>query len=722
MLLSVRMRNLANLGEEECSVFFFFRQSIGSTGHTTAPTWYGTIPPPYHTQPYPHLPTMRRNGATQEVTRGEALALLHKRPTSVLGQGPAVVDKMIMKAAVHNHLFFPWMPAYRAWWTFTIVGAILTVFFGPFQVAFQKEPGSFNQAADYFELALNAIFFSDILVNFNLAVYKNEMLVFDRKEICREYLHGMFWVDFVGVFPFESIAVWLWSNRSPDVLLFSLLRLLRFVRLHRIAKLSDILQYDARVSLLWFTVLRNLAVVLVSTHMEACLMYFLARLHNFDDDTWLGPHLVHTMTGFQRYITALYWSIVTFCTVGYGDFSPGNALEQIWGSIFMLVNVVIAAWIIGSTTLLIVKGDEKTGEYRDSLQTLQQYGDMNMFDEAFMEQLQMQLRLEFNNREISDEQVLRHFPSAVRRKILRKLYLKPLVKTQLMKGVRQQFVDAFLASCKVEIFSPGEEIVERGAILSDLFLLVGGVAEIVSEHDLESTITGDGGVGSTRQLTHLDSFYEENFDTEQHLRRRKLEAGDFIGDISFFTESPQVDSVISLTVCKTLTISQTQYKLLSQDHPGSVGKILQNLLAKVEDMQLGLPKSLQILRAGSVFDIESGEVTADMNYESIDTLGEFGANHTVEERQKALTMVKDLVKMHMDKQLDDQTTRLLFAASRGDTDTISLMCDQGFDPNNVDYDNRSSLMVAAMVGNEKVVQLLLDYGVRVRRLSKHALD
>ena len=68
----------------------------------------------------------------------------------------------------------------------------------------------------------------------------------------------------------------------------------------------------------------------------------------------------------------------------------------------MLVNVVIAAWIIGSITLLIVKGDERTGEYRDSLQTLQQYGEMNQFDEPFMSQLQTQLRLEFNNREIAE--------------------------------------------------------------------------------------------------------------------------------------------------------------------------------------------------------------------------------------------------------------------------------------------------------------------------------
>jgi CRP-like cAMP-binding protein len=384
----------------------------------------------------------------------------------------------------------------------------------------------------------------------------------------------------------------------------------------------------------------------------------------------------------------------------------------------MLVNVVVAAWIIGSITLLIVKGDEKTGEYRDSLQTLQQYGEMNDFDEDFLQKLKSQLRLEFNNREISDEQVLKHFPSALRRKILRKLYLKTLERTKLMVDVRPQFVDAFLASCTVEIFSPGEEIVERGVILSDLFLLVGGVAANTTPTHIRGTggtITGN----RYQPLRSYDSFMEEDFASD-----RELAAGEFIGDIGFFTESPQVDSVACVTVCKTLTISQAAYKLLAQDHPGSVGKILNNLLKKVQGMKVALPRSLPILRAGSVFDerlekaadattrsitdfdfdLESGETDPDPDLST-------SSSSRVRNRNDALTNVADLVKMHMEKQLDDQTTRLLFAASRGDTATITLMCDQGFDPNNADYDRRTALMVAAMKGNTDVVRLLLEYNV-----------
>lgn len=652
----------------------------------------------------PRKPLLRKQ------TTSDALELLRSRPSGVIGEGTTFTDqKMVEEADIHG-VIFPWMPSYKVWWSLTAIGAILTVFFSPFQIAFQEQPGVFNSWSDMVDLGLTIIFSIDIVINFNVAVYDHEILIFERRKIIERYMSRMFWVDFLGAFPFETVVLRLTGNigQGDSGLLLSLLRMLGFVRLHRMKKLSDILQYDSRVSLLWYTLIRNFAALFALTHMEACFMYFLARLHGFDEDTWLGP-LVYQMTGFDRYVTSLYWSIVTFCTVGYGDFSPSNSVEQIWGSVFMMVNVVVAAWIIGSITLLIVKGDEKTGEYRDSLQTLQQYGEMNNFDQEFLNSLKAQLRLEFNNREISDEQVLKHFPSAVRRKILRKLYLDPLEKTQLMTGVRPQFVDAFLASCTVEIFSPGEEIVERGAIISDLFLVVGGVAGIVENNNRYQD-------SSTSSPSSADN-----------PNRKVFQAGDFIGDIGFFTESPQVDSVVSLTLCKTLTISQESYKLLAQDHPGSVGRILSNLLAKVQQLKVALPKSLEVLRVGSVFDVETTVEEEDDFFDSqpnYDTMADLETGIRLERTQslrrtEALTAVADLVKMHMDKQLDDQTTRLLFAASRGDTATIALMCDQGFDPNNADYDNRTALMVAAMKGNTDVVRLLLEYKANPNMIDMH---
>jgi ankyrin repeat protein len=74
-----------------------------------------------------------------------------------------------------------------------------------------------------------------------------------------------------------------------------------------------------------------------------------------------------------------------------------------------------------------------------------------------------------------------------------------------------------------------------------------------------------------------------------------------------------------------------------------------------------------------------------------------------------IAAVKDRIQIYARKQRDDQTTRFLFAASRGDNNLVTRLCDQGFDPNSADYDSRTALMVAAMKGNTETVRILLNY-------------
>lgn len=250
------------------------------------------------------------------------------------------------------------------------------------------------------------------------------------------------------------------------------------------------------------------------------------------------------------------------------------------------------------------------------------------------------------------------------------------------------------------IIITGEEIIESGSISSDLFLLVGGIVEVKNPD---------------RSTVMTDSIHSES-DMRMPLHSsndgQQLEEGEFVGEIGFFTESPQANSVSCLTVCKTLTMSRSAYKLIAEDHPGSAGKILLNLLGKVErEMQsISLPQNIDRLRAGSVF-FDEDEDDEDPSGKSGKSYGSFGARkeEAVNKEKVTLTAVKDLVQMHMNKLKDDHTTRFLFAASRGDTETIRLMCEQAFDPNSSDYDSRTALMVASMKGNTDVVKTLLDF-------------
>jgi len=345
--------------------------------------------------------------------------------------------------------------------------------------------------------------------------------------------------------------------------------------------------------------------------------------------------------------------------MGYGDYAPKNSAGQIWAIVYMLANIIMQAWIIGSISLLVVKADETVGAYRSTLTTLETYSKMHNFDDHFERRLRRQLKLDFNTRYVSDEEVLKSFTSTVRCRVLRKLYLPSLFQTNLMHGVPQEFVDAFLATCTVELFSPGEESLQRGDILSDLFLLVGGTVSVSS---------GD------ESIAHgiLDF---------SSLSSKKEEGGQFLNEIGFFTESPQVEHVRSLGICKTLTMPRVAYKLIAEDHPNSAAKILQNLLSKLEATPIGS---------------ESTTFPALRNQK----------NYTGES-------TTDILKMRIQQKKDDHTTRFLHTASRGDVASVTLMCKEGLDPNSAD--SRTALIVAARKGNIDVVKHLLRCGADTNR-------
>ncbi|CAJ1932850.1 unnamed protein product [Cylindrotheca closterium] len=603
-------------------------------------------------------------------------------------------------------VIFPMSNFYRAWWMFTVIATIFTFFFETYQIGFPPggltEPTSPSSVMNYL---LITVFGVDMVINFNLAFFtENDELVYSHRDIANHYLSFYFWIDLMGVMPFYLIALKISGYYQEDTHLtqwLSLLRLLRLVRMRRVKQLFDIIKFSSKVSLMSLTLIRNGVAAGVWTHFAACVFFFIAKQYDFDpDNTWIGPH--EDQSPAEVYITTLYWSVVTFTTVGYGDLSPVNTAEQIFSMIYMLLNIILMSYIIGSITLLVVKNDEATGMYRANLQTLHNYCNANdMLDDELYPRLKTQLKVEFNHRDMGDEMVLSKFPKTMRQKVLYKLYSPCLEGTNLMNGIRQHFITDFLSACRIVIFSSGEELLTRGAVSSDLFLLVEGAVEL-----------------SSPELTRASRVHSTHAGDEKGKVRRIMEDQDFINEISFFTESPQIDTVRTLTVTKTLIIAKSEYRVISNNHPGSVGRLLHNLLLKVKairdiqeqshetsNIMPKLPKSVPVLFAGSEFD--ASQVST---YDESESGEKMPQNLTAAQTEAALASVQDLVEMHINRQQDDHTTRFLFAASRDDVASIRLMCDQGFDPDSSDYDSRTALMVASMKGNIDTIEKLLEYG------------
>jgi hypothetical protein len=205
------------------------------------------------------------------------------------GLSTASARKVVEEACIRG-VIFPWNKGYRIWWCVTVVCAIAT-FSETVQIAFA--PTGASSVLQYF---LTGIFVVDIGVTFFLT-YNDEQdaIVCDRRLIAKHYLRYMFWIDFIGVFPFYLFAMacaGLVGQDTKTSQYLGLFGLLKLVRLHRVKQLFDFLQYNVRISFIWLTLIRNIAAALIWSHFSACVLYFIARQYGFDPDrTWIGDQV-----------------------------------------------------------------------------------------------------------------------------------------------------------------------------------------------------------------------------------------------------------------------------------------------------------------------------------------------------------------------------------------------------------------------------------------------
>ncbi|KAF6256108.1 hypothetical protein COO60DRAFT_1702472 [Scenedesmus sp. NREL 46B-D3] len=375
------------------------------------------------------------------------------------------------------------------------------------------------------------------------------------------------------------------------------------VRLYRVRWFFRYLEYDLTVSLLTVTVARNLVIVLYLTHWVACGFDFLAVSGGYDPDMLVGlnPALFASISKPEQYI--LYWAVTTLAGNEWNGMDAVHDMRQVAAnttraSVFFLFNIALGAYILGTITLLVVKNDERTGRYRDLSSNLKTYTTLNQLPPELKDEMQEHLRLKFNNQEASDDQVLSIYPTTIRRRILRHLYLRHLRASYLFRGAPRKFLDALLAASRLELFRPGVDLLAAGDAVNELFVVVAGRVELRSPLDPSVSQYDWGGdyAASFGSLDPLSSMMGELGCEDNGAPangggmgiytgpRKLLSPGELFGEISFFTEIPQMEHVSRLVLENLRRRSEAQ---VAAEFPGMRGNsaALQQLLA-------GCPSSL----------------------------------------------------------------------------------------------------------------------------------
>ena len=97
----------------------------------------------------------------------------------------------------------------KAYWE--IAGLFFIIYqslFIPYRICFDASAEGF---LEYVEFIIDICFILDIFVNFNTGFYKKGMLIFDRKDIVKNYVMTWFMIDVLASFPYNLLI-------NPDML------------------------------------------------------------------------------------------------------------------------------------------------------------------------------------------------------------------------------------------------------------------------------------------------------------------------------------------------------------------------------------------------------------------------------------------------------------------------------------------------------------------------
>lgn len=94
--------------------------------------------------------------------------------------------------------------------------------------------------------------------------------------------------------------------------------------------------------------LRMLFILLVIAHWSACLFYFIGTIRaKGESATWITRYGFQDSTPIEMYVNAMYFSITTMTTIGYGDIVPVSSSEYIVVMFLELLAGITFAYVIG---------------------------------------------------------------------------------------------------------------------------------------------------------------------------------------------------------------------------------------------------------------------------------------------------------------------------------------------------------------------------------------
>ncbi|RLM80747.1 potassium channel KAT4-like [Panicum miliaceum] len=325
------------------------------------------------------------------------------------------------------------------WWQVLLAAPVLySAWASPFELAVEKAATLPLLVVDliadaFFAVGIAASIFIACLRLRGCSSSTTGLLVDDRKKgavrhLLRPWTLAM---DVASTIPFQVIyylATGGWGAAWSSPCRF--LSLLRLWRLRRVSELFAELEKDVRLNYFWTRLVKLVGVTLLAVHAAACVhLWMVSHYRGPRERTWLGRGF-EARSVWAGYTRAVYWSVATLTTVGYGDLHPANPGEMAFAILY-----------------------------------------------ALTERMAESVRLNFDT---TERQLLSEMPRAMRSGIAQHLFRDAVRGAYLFRGVSEGLVVDLVSDVTApQFFPPKADIVQQNETPTECNIVVSGSVDVL---------------------------------------------------------------------------------------------------------------------------------------------------------------------------------------------------------------------------------------------------
>uniref|UniRef100_A0A673HNT9 Voltage-gated delayed rectifier potassium channel KCNH4 n=1 Tax=Sinocyclocheilus rhinocerous TaxID=307959 RepID=A0A673HNT9_9TELE len=410
---------------------------------------------------------------------------------NVFGDPPALPEYKVADAKKSKFILLHFS-TFKAGWDWLILLATFYVAVTvPYNVCFIGDQ-DLTRSTTVTDIAVEILFIIDIVFSFRTTyVSKSGQVIFDARQICIHYMTTWFIIDLVAALPFDL----LYAFKVSVVHLLKTVRLLRLLRL--LQKMDRYSQHSTVVLTLLMSMFALLA------HWMACIWYIIGKKEvesNSPEIGWLhelskrleSPYEGVSMEVVNRtlssgpslrsiYIAALYFTLSSLTSVGFGNVSANTDAEKIFSICTMLIGALMHALVFGNVTAIIQRMYSRWSSYHTRTKDLKDFIRVHHLPQSLKQRMLEYFQTTWSvNNGIDSNELLKDFPDELRSDIAMHLN-KEILELSVFSSLSRGCLRSLSLHIKTSFCAPGEYLLRQGDALQALFFVCSGSMEVLKD-------------------------------------------------------------------------------------------------------------------------------------------------------------------------------------------------------------------------------------------------